>query len=472
MCYSEIKMEQAIGQMRKASLFSAVAALFCIVGCGSGTKDTSIPPTTSQQGPQTYFAPYVFNTTNGGANSLLTGVNIYQIDDYADRSFSQSIFTIKTARGPQTINAGTAKAAQRGLLTLEVTANYVPSGNNAYVANTTPPNPNGFAVELANQAGGLIQLGGQPVAPLVAATQCPNLKTAQTYQFITIPGGRSDGSANGSQPPFWDPAKNTAYGSVDIASDGTNVKFNNISQHSFPGGVDTTQSPSKTGLCGPTAFGNTISVPGQLDVTNPGIENNIPPQATIGIGPTGLLLEDNGTSTGKGTYAGISENFLGDGTGAIGLPKPSNALDPNALRGAQYLGFVYGAGVFNNIGGPASGWSSHLVSFGFPSTLPSCVNLPANPTTPLYGGDFANDDPSTPVQNDLAIDLGKQDSAGIFPAATVQLGACYAATGKMYSFPAVAIAGQLNGKYAIFLLGVDLTQPSTQPWLIYLLQSN
>jgi hypothetical protein len=32
----------------------------------------------------------------------------------------------------------------------------------------------------------------------------------------------------------------------------------------------------------------------------------------------------------------------------------------------------------------------------------------------------------------------------------------------------VAIAGQLNGKYAIFVLGVD----STQPWAIYLMQSN
>jgi hypothetical protein len=50
------------------------------------------------------------------------------------------------------------------------------------------------------------------------------------------------------------------------------------------------------------------------------------------------------------------------------------------------------------------------------------------------------------------------------------MGASYAAntTGKTYSFPAVAIAGQLNGKNAIFVLGVD----STQPWAIYLLQSN
>jgi hypothetical protein len=40
--------------------------------------------------------------------------------------------------------------------------------------------------------------------------------------------------------------------------------------------------------------------------------------------------------------------------------------------------------------------------------------------------------------------------------------------GSTYSFSAVAIAGQTNGKYAIFLIGKD----STQPWVIYLLQSN
>jgi hypothetical protein len=67
------------------------------------------------------------------------------------------------------------------------------------------------------------------------------------------------------------------------------------------------------------------------------------------------------------------------------------------------------------------------------------------------------------------------------PNATVWVGGAGAGTvyasnivGSTYSFSAVAIAGQLNvagqtnGKYAIFLIGKD----STQPWVIYLLQSN
>ena len=94
----------------------------------------------------------------------------------------------------------------------------------------------------------------------------------------------------------------------------------------------------------------------------------------------------------------------------------------------------------------------------------------------IYGGDFTKDNPSASSNGfgncDLAIDLGSQDPSnnGRFPKATVWIGASYAAntTGKTYSFQAVAIAGQLNGKYAIFLLGVD----SVEPWTIYLLQSN
>lgn len=475
MRYREMKLGRAKKHMRRMiDLLSSIAVLLYMTGCGSGTQNISPPPQTSQQGPQTYFAPYVYNTTNGGANSLLPGANIYEIDHFWN-SFSQSTFQLSSnQKGPQPINTGKTNTGQRGLLALEITTNYIPSGNN-YVATTSNlPKVGSFALELANRAGGLIQLIGQPVAPLVTATQCPNLKTAQTYQFITIPAGMINSNINGLLAPFWDPAKNTAYGSVDITSDGTNVTFDKIHQYTLPsaGGTGTPAQPSsspKTGLCGPTALGNTISVPGQLITKEPGIGNNTPsPQATIGIGPTGLLVEDNGVNTSN-QY----ENVLGDGTGAVGLPKPSNALDTNALRGAQYLGFVYGAGVFTHNNQPTNGWSSHLVSFGFSSLPSSCPNVAAS--TPLYGGDFTNDDPSTSSGGfgncDLVIDLGKQDSSnnGLFPAATVWLGAGYAANpaGKA-PFQAVAIAGQLDNKYVIFLLGAD----STQPWVIYLMQSN
>ena len=73
---------------------------------------------------------------------------------------------------------------------------------------------------------------------------------------------------------------------------------------------------------------------------------------------------------------------------------------------------------------------------------------------------------------DLAIDLGTQASNGLYLGAKVLIGSKFSANptvGKStYSFPAVAIAGQLSGKYAVFLIGYD----SSQPWAIYLMQSN
>ena len=467
-------------RLRKAPLLGAVALLLCVAGCGGGTNNAGTTPVTPKGGPPTYFAPYVFNTTNGSAMVLFPGPNTYLIDDSAD-TFSQTNFFLPL--GPQVINAGTVAASQRGLLSLDLKANYIPnpSGADGYVAITTNlRNPGSFAVELANQAGGLVQIVGQPAAP-VAAASCPNLTTAQTYQFITIPGGFIHSATSGSHVPFWDPTVNTAYGTVDITSSGTNVTFNNIHQYTLPsvGGTGVPTQPATspvTGICGPTVLGNTINAPGQTVTTDPGLTTGSPPQATIGIGPTGLLVEDNG-SANKGSNAGAYENLLGDGTGAVGLPKPASAVDVGALSGAQYLGFVYGAGVFSGtVSAPSNGWSSHLASFGFSSTPSSCAAVAANTSTLIYGGDYTNDDPSTSSNGfgncDLAIDFGTQDPAnnGRFPNATVWLGASYAAntTGKTYSFPAVAIAGQLNGKNAIFVIGVD----STLPWTIYLLQSN
>jgi hypothetical protein len=130
-----------------------------------------------------------------------------------------------------------------------------------------------------------------------------------------------------------------------------------------------------------------------------------------------------------------------------------------------------------------SGWTSTATSFGFASLPSGCNNaafgVPATDTNVLFGGDFPNNDPSTSSNGygncNVAIDLGTQDSAnnGLYPNATVYMqggasGFSANTTGGMNKFSAVAIAGQLNGKYALFLIGLD----ATEPWGIYLLQSN
>jgi len=463
----------------RVTVASGVLPLILLVGCGGGS--TSSSSTSKSKQPQTYLAPYVVGTTNGSGSLLgqLTQTEIYAIDDTAN-AFSQSIFgLVSSVQGPQAINVGNVTTGQRGLLDLGITANYAPSGGIYVATDYSPAKSGSFALELAGQTGGLVQIVGQPVAPLVAASECPSLSKAETWQFITIPGGLIQ-SANSGAPGVWYPATDTAYGSVDISSSGSTITFNNIKQYTLPsvGGTGSPAVPATspaTGICGSTTSGYTIGVPGQAVIQDPGLGSATQPSATIGIGSTGLLVEDNGVIS-TGTSAGQYKDVLGAGTGAVGLPKPSSAVDVSAVRSTQYLGFVRGAGIYSPSSVGATGWSSHLASFGFSTAPSSCASVATSTSTLLYGGDFTNDDPSTSSNGfgncDLAIDLGTQDSTnnGLFPNATVWLGTSYAAntTGKTYSFPAVAIAGQLNGKYAIFLIGVD----STEPWTIYLLQSN
>ena len=468
--------------------------LLTVLGCGSSNHTGSSTMTaTTTAGPRLYFAPYVVGTTNasedGGVPVGLTLPQTFTFDDTlvdGMGAFSQATYALQPPQqeGAQVINAGNFSMNARNLRSLGITASYVLSNNVPveYIPITyATPEPGSFAVELAGQAGGLVQLVGQPAAPLTAATACPSSSTPQTYLFLTIPAPLVQPSDYGMQFS-WDPTSETAYGTVDISAGGSTVNFANIVQHTLPsvGGTGMPAQPgaaSATGACASTFFGNTISVPGQLIITAPGNNQSAPPQATVGIGPSGLLIESNFTpgsvNTLPGTTPALSyNNVLGAGTGAVGLPESSAQLDTSALAGAQYLGFITSAGPYSK----GAAFTSHLASFGFASVPSSCALFaPATPTL-IYGGDFTGDDPTSGAGGfgncDFAIDLGVQDSAhaGLYPAAQITVGAAYAGNSSAvtYSFPAVAIAGKLGGKYAIFVLGSD----TFQPWIVYLLQSN
>ncbi len=456
--------------------FAGLLLLVLAGGCGGSTPPTLVA--TTHAGPQTYFSPLVEGSTVAGG---VAGVNVtYTIDDVGD-AFSLSTFALNSnQKGFQVADAGFIAPGARGLLELGLLASYQFNSSGQSVATTytrQQNQPGGFALELANQAGGLAQFVGEPVTPLVPTTsECPSIGTAKTYLFVTIPGALRNSNAT-VLPLTWDPLKETAYGSVDISTDGSTVKLANIKHSLLPssgGSLQPANPTSVAGACGQSIYGNTISIPGEVSVLNPGQGQTNPTQAIAGISPSGLLVEDNGTHLAS---TGLSLDYLsalGAGTGAIGLPRPSTALDLTALTGAQYMGFIYGAGTSGANTSTPTGWSSHLASFGGFSSVPS--TCPAGTSNPIYGGSFTGDDPSTSSNGfglcNVTIELGAQDPSnpGLFPTARVSIGATYVAntTRATDSFSAVAIAGQLNGKFAIFVLGVD----STQPWEIDLLQSN
>lgn len=343
----------------------------------------------------------------------------------------------------------------------------------------SPLPDSGWAIELPGQSGGLSEVAGEPFVPMVPALSCPS-STAQTYLFMTVP---SELTTAGSGDPGWIPQSESAYGSADISATGSTVTVANIRQYILPSQIQDGQTTppdepaaSVTGACFPTVYGETVAVPAAPAVTTTATGVTVyGPQAMLGVGPSGLLVQDNG-----GT------DYLGSGTaGTIGLLQPSSAVDTAALLGAQYLGFIYGAGSNRTF----KDWSSSVASFGFPAPPQStCSGVVPQGDPVLYGGDFPDDNPASaevqanggfPPVSDLAIDLGTGGNAdtssyGIFPAATVCVGSGFNANtaGMSYSFPAVVIAGQLNGRFAVFVLGVDTTGTPSQGWGIYLLQSN
>ena len=468
------------------SIAMALVLTAYLAGCSSSAHT----PVATSSGPQHYMTPVVA----GVSGTVTASPATYSIDDKAHTpTFAQQTYAINNAQTGARINySGDVVTLSRGLLELELAYSLCGGASINNCTEEVTYNPlltgSGWAVELAGQAGGLLQMAGQPFTPMVPAVTCPSMSSAETFLFVTLPAGLI---TSGTGLNAWNPLHETAYGSADISTSGSTVTFANINQNILPseGGGTPTDAPSSsvTGACSTTVYGETVAVPAnptETSTTSPGgtTSYSTAPQAMLGIGPSGLLVEDNGTS--GHSSAPFYENVLGAGTGAIGLLKPSSAVDTSSLVSAQYQGFFYGGGSYNSARSTSLNWSSLPVSFGFPSLPSTCTAVAPQTSTMLYGGDFTGNNPAaSTVQSgggfgncDFAIDLGAQDAStnGLYPAATVYVGSGFAAntTGKSYSFPAVAIAGQLNGKFAIFLIGEDTVGSPNQAWGIYLLQSN
>jgi hypothetical protein len=458
------------------ALAASLAAM--AIGCGSG-KSTVIVDSPANPS-QLYFAPGMDSGSQG----------TYAIDHTA-KTFVRSTYNTSGATITQ---AGAISTLTSGVISMGAT--YINGNGNG---NVILPNPviGSWAVELPGQAA-LVELDipaettSQEITipavnyfnPAVPTQSCPSLATAETFQFVTIPENLlSTSSANKISAGSWNPGMETAYGSVQIATSGSSVEFSSVSQHTLPvGSSGTPGTPSfpapasATAECDSTYYGQVVSFPSTSTVNSNGIAS---PTATIGIGPSGFLVEDAGTGAADPVTGLQYENLLGAGYGAVGLPQPANDIT-SALISAQYQGFLYSPG-------PSSHAFSLISSFGgYSNQQTSCATLLAEFTAAqlqpsintVYGGEFAGNNPSSsPIGNcDIAIDLGTQssNSNGLYTKATIYVGAAFPpnGTGKIYSFPAVAIAGQLKSNNAIFLIGADTTGSSSRAWGIYLLQSN
>jgi hypothetical protein len=445
-----------------------LAASLGLMAAGCSTTTTLATTTAPANPSQLYFAPTVGDQY----------ASTYAIDHTAN-TFVRDVYGFdgSTAAGATVTDSGAISTLSNGVVSLAISYNESTSGVQTI---DNPPLTGNWAVELPGEAALIGMKAYSNFTPAVPTESCPNLATPETFLFVTIPNRLSSDSTPVTSNK-WNPLLETAFGTAQIATTGTSVQFTNISQYTLPvkgaapGAPSNPGQASVTTACSQTFYGYTIGVPNAVTVINPGTGQSIPPSATIGIGPAGFLVEDAGASQIAGQPY---ENVLGAGYGAIGLPMPSSSLSTPALVAAQYQGFLYGSGGPVSLTQTGPGFSL-IGSFGYSNLQAACPTLPAPATaTILYGGEFANNDPSSNASGncDLAFDLGTQDAKtnGLYPAAKVYVTAGFPMNGisSAYSFPAVAIAGQIGKKYAIFLIGVDTAGSPSQAWGIYLLQSN
>lgn len=154
-------------------------------------------------------------------------------------------------------------------------------------------------------------------------------------------------------------------------------------------------------------------------------------------------MEDQSTgSVSAGGYPGL-----------VGVIQPLSALDTSMVLGNKYVGFRFE---------PKLSIQTQPVAFG-----PG-----AAPTLGIVGGAYPNDDLTSVPTTDTTITLGTQDPAnnGLYESATITIPdpaqAC--GSGATCMLPAVAVVGNPDSKFAIFLIAQN--RVSNTPIALYLFQ--
>ena len=287
----------------------------------------------------------------------------------------------------------------------------------------TPPafQPAGFALEIPGRAA-LVRPGFNtaPLVPLVVQTTCPNFNPV-TLQFVALPSSA------------WVLGTDTAYGILQVGATGTAWNFYTLRQFTLGGLSNQPGAVLSAGVCAQSLAGIVVTIP--------------PNPATMALGPSGFFVIDEGPGN----------------PGKVGVIQPATALNTSSVVNSVYLGFMYE---------PAAGLAglpvTQLAAFGCSGS--SCPS-PPSPTS-LVGGVFPTDDPSTPANTDTFIDLGQQDSAskGLYRKSQVTIpdpfAVCGTGTGTC-TLPAVAVVGNPEGKFAIFLIAQDTVNSSPMVMILY-----
>jgi hypothetical protein len=326
---------------------------------------------------------------------------------------------------------------------------------------TSNGSPAGYVLEVMGRFA-ILRPGGVNTPPVIAApqTSCYQLTGRSRFQYAAVPAGIAGVV---TAPPTF------GYGSVVASTDSTGKswQFENMQGNVVLGPT------SFTAMCGSVSSQTAISFTGQsllndLWAPSPATVPTANTGSVISIGPTGLFVADQ------------SDPTMAQPTGAsvAGVIQPGSALNTDDIESKQYLGFAYqGATTIGLNGVPPTPSITSPVSFG----------------TTLTGGDFPNDDVTQTPNSDISVTLGQQDPTynGLYlnvsvtvsdpaqncanftsyPTGVAPISGISAQGYNICTFPGIAVAGNPEGKYAIFVNTYNwAARLGGAPMQIYLLQ--
>jgi len=434
------------------------AALLIATGCSNGrTSDTNPGLAGDTAKAHSYVGTQSQQATDIGSTLLgcttcgwnYGGVWNLSVDDgnnaysYANVDFNADYYVDDKVHETQIASAGTIAASAPFKVFTPYSGGS--AGSDGYAlevpGETLIMRPRPYN-SVTGQSASVIAIIPDTMPPVIGVdnTACRTLTAPITYQFISMGFNAIESSA--AYPGILS-VNPVAWGSVQASSSGIDWTFSNLKMVGFDG-TDLKPTALPAGACGATQEGYAITI-ARATATN-----NLP--ITAQVSPSGYFIMSQGQGS-AGTFG-----YAGDATGPyglVGVVQPSSQLSTSSLIAAKYAGFEY-----NPI----------LDQLHIAGTLP--VLFSGGSGTTLTGGAYANDDLTQTPATNVTIDLGKQDSSsnGLFKSVTVTVPDLYKGCVKLpYGgtdangnptciFPGVAVAGNPNGKFVLFVTVNDLSE--------------
>jgi hypothetical protein len=406
---------------------SATALLLCVClsGCaGTGNDNTTIPASAQVDN-------YV--GTSSSFDSLLAGVWGMRVDH------STNYFNLNDTGydGASPINfIGTLSTAGPFELFNSTYTNYPVSYLTSFYALEVPGD-----VAILGSA----QVGVAP-APTVFAesNSCQAVAGATTYQLIQLGPGI--------------PGITESYGTITVNRGQSDWTFSNFDLLQVDG-TDNKPAALSNGACAQATEGFVTTIP----VTVAGQ----PITYTVAISPNGYFIMD------RDEIAVPSQNLKTPLGPLVGVAQPSSPLNTSSLMAANYAGFEYD-GAFSSPQVSGTNLTDQPISFSGSNAT----------QTQMVGGTFPKGDPTQMPSADISVNLGTQDpkNNGLYPAAAVTFpdptsecastpnGGTDASGNPICTLQAVAVAGDPNGKFVLYLTVLNpfgRNAPSTIQFLLY-----